>query len=354
MPPSRYQSRYHRPGLSTAYPRERPSRKRIWRYTAAAGCLILIFLFLTSSPVPAAKDAAQHIRPFGPSAHKPPIQRNSTSGDAKWYDNWQWLNPFSDTITLDESRSVLPPIKERPPIYAFYDSDAAKDEDARIAENKLLLIWRRAWWAQGFRPVILGKAEAMLNPFYERFQVRKMDNMLGAEFMKWLAWGQMGTGVLANWLVLPMGPYDDPLLSYLRRGEYPKLTRYEGLGAGLFSGDKPSIAAALSEALDSKQLKSSNSFLEQVSPSTFDVDPIPVSIAFYDFSTVAERYKSIATQLNADKAGGLRSLAQLISSHLHLTFLNTFSSGVAIITPHHEHSLVLSHPAIHIAKALIQ
>ncbi|KAL9610147.1 MAG: hypothetical protein Q9167_005125 [Letrouitia subvulpina] len=350
--PARYSSRYRKPGLSNAYPQKRP-RKLLWRCTAAAGFLILLFLFFDTSPVPAAKDAAQHIRPFGPSVHTPPTQRNHTGGEARWHNNWQWLNPFSDAITADDSRSVLPPTIERPPIYAFYDTDAAKDEETKNAENKLLLAWRRAWWAQGFKPVILGKAEALQNPLYERFQVRKLDNELGAEFMRWLAWGQMGTGILANWLVLPMGPYDDPLLSYLRRGEYPKLTRYEGLGGGLFSGDKASIGGALSEALDSKELKGSHSFLEQVSSNAFLVDPTPKSVAFYEASTVAEKYKSVSALLSSDKAAGLRSLAQLIVSHLHLTFLNSFTSGFAILTPHRAHSLVLSHPAINLANSLI-
>ncbi|KAL8719510.1 MAG: hypothetical protein Q9225_003500, partial [Loekoesia sp. 1 TL-2023] len=347
--------RYHRankPGHYSAYPGERTSRKKIWRYTGAAGCLILILLFATSSPVP--KDAAQHINPFGPTAHQPPIPRNiSHSGEAKWYNHWKWLNPFSDTITDDESRSVLPPPRERPPIYAFYDADAEKDEDVKIAENKLLLIWRRAWWAQGFRPVILGKAEAMNNPLYERFQVRRLEHALGAEFMRWLAWGQMGTGILSNWLVLPMGPYNDPFLSFLRRGEYPKLTRYEGFGAGLLSGDKASIEAALTEALDSANLKDSKLLIELVTSKTLDVDPKPSAIAFYDSSTIADQYKSISASLADSKATGLLSLSELITSHLHLTFLNSFSSGISILTPHRSRSLIVQYPAVILASALI-
>ncbi|KAI4124368.1 MAG: hypothetical protein LQ338_004826 [Usnochroma carphineum] len=350
----RYNAKANKPGQYPAYPQRRPSPKKIWSYTAAAGCLILILLAFTSSPVPNANGAAQHLHPFGPTAHQPPPERNSTrSGEARWYNHWKWLNPFSDSITDDDSRSVLPPPRERPPIYAFYDTDGEKDEKVKAAENTLLLIWRRAWWAQGFRPVILGKAEAMNNPLYERFQVRKTERALGTELIRWLAWGQMGTGILSNWLVLPMGPYDDHLLSFLRRGEYPKLTRYEGLGGGFFSGDKASIEAALAQALDSTDLKDSKSLLELVPSKTFAVDPKPSSIAFYDSSTLADQYKPISASLTDSKADGLLDLSELITSHLHLTFLNTFPSGISILTPHRSRSLIIQYPAITLAKALI-
>ncbi|KAL9004142.1 MAG: hypothetical protein Q9188_003040, partial [Gyalolechia gomerana] len=350
----RHNSRANKPGHYSAYPRERPSRKKIWRYTAAAGCLVLVLLFTSSSPVPSAKGAAQHINPFGPTAHQPPNPRNSThSPEVKWYNHWKWLNPFSDSVTDDENRSVLPPPRERPPIYAFYDPDAEKDEKIKAAENKLLLIWRRAWWAQGFKPVILGKPEAMKNPLYERFQIRKMEHALGAEFMRWLAWGRMGTGILSNWLVLPMGPYNDHLLAFLRRGEYPKLTRYEDMGAGLLSGDKASIEAALTEALDSPNLKDSKSLARLISSKTLDVEPKPDAIAFYDSSTLADQYKSISASLPDSKAAGLLSLAELITSHLQLNFLETFNSGISILTPHRSQSLVIQYSAVTLANALI-
>ncbi|KAL8761170.1 MAG: hypothetical protein Q9184_002682 [Pyrenodesmia sp. 2 TL-2023] len=350
----RYNSKANKPGHYSAYPKERPSPKRIWRYVAAAGCLLLILLFATSSPVPTAKEAAQHINPFGPTAHQPPIDRNGThEEEAKWSNHWKWLNPFSGSITDDESRSVLPPPRERPPIYTFYDSDAEKNEQVKAAENRLLLIWRRAWWAQGFRPVVLGKAEAMNNPLYERFQVRKMEQILGAEFMRWLAWSQMGKGILSNWLVLPMGAYDDHLLSFLRRGEYPKLTRYEGLKAGFFSGDKASVEAALTEALDSPDLKESKSILELVPSKLFAVDHKPSSIAYYDSSALADQYKPISISLADSKATGLLSLAELITSHLHLTFLNTFATGISVLTPHRSHSATIHYPAVTLANALI-
>ncbi|KAL8800480.1 MAG: hypothetical protein Q9182_005152 [Xanthomendoza sp. 2 TL-2023] len=343
-------SRANKPGHYSAYPRERPSPRKIWKYSAAAGCLIIILLYFTSAPVPTASD----INPFRPTSHPPQSPHNSTHTEgARWHNHWSWLNPFSDSITDDQSQAVLPPLRDRPPIYTFYDAEAEKDEKIKAAENKLLLIWSRAWWAQGFKPVILGKAEAMRNPLYERFQVRRMEHTLGADIMRWLAWGQMGTGILSNWLVLPMGSYEDDLLSFLRRGEYPRLTRYEGLEAGFFSSDKAGIEAALTEALDSTNLTKSKSLRDLVSHKIFTVDPKPSAIAFYDSSTIADHYKSVSLSLTDSKATGYLLLADLISSHLHLTFLNIFSSGIAILTPHRSHSFLLQYPAITLANALI-
>lgn len=358
-------SGYHRPGLATAYPQEKPPRRRVVKIAFLFVCIITLFVIFSASPVPApvqpARNAAQHavhhaaqrISPFRPAAHKPPVQRNSTSGDAKWFSDWKWLKPFSDSVTFDETRSVLPPIKTRPPIYTFYDTGAEKDKATKDAENKLLLIWRRAWWAQGFRPVILGRAEAMMNPLYERFQVRNMENTLEAEFVRWLAWGQMGTGILANWLVLPMGSCDDRLLSYLRHGDYPKLTRYEGLGSGLFSGDKASIEKTLLEALNSPRLKISKTIINAVDSTAFSVDPKPNAVAFYESTTITEHYKSISVALQDGKSAGLTSLAQLITSHLHLTFLNTFPAGLAVLTPYRVDTGILTQSATTLAASLI-
>ena len=362
-------------GLTTAYPRQAPPRRLPIIFTAIT-IVLLIIILSTSSSVPSAselstsaKNAAKKIHrpnihrptlpnikvPWGAATHEPPVQRNSTSGESKWFSDFKWLNPFSSSITLDENRSVLPPLPIRPPIYTFYDIEIEEDDETRAAKTILLLIWRRAWWAQGFQPVILGRAEAMSNPIYERLQVRhkKLDSALEAEIMRWLAWGHMGSGILANWLVLPMGPRDDHLLSYLRRGQYPRLTRYEGLGNGLFSGDQASIDAALSVTLSTGNLATAKTFLEAIAdPDIFSVDHKPEGIAFYETSTITSSYKAVADAILTKQSSGLRQLAKLISSHLHITFLNTFKDGLAVLTPHPGYSTILASPGLTLATAL--
>lgn len=255
-------------------------------------------------------------------------------------------------MTLEEDRSLLPKSKTRSPIYTFYDADAEKEEQTKVAENKLLLLWRRAWWAQGFRPVILGRSEAINNPLYQGLQVQKLQPQLEGDFLRWLAWGHMGTGILANWLVLPMGPHNDPLLSYLRAGDYSKLSHYEGMGGGLYAGEKNAINAAIAEALKSPTLDTSKSVLDTLTPETIVEDSRPESIAFYDANTNAEHYKEITDKLTKDKALGLSSLAQLITSHLHLTFLNNFPDGFAVLTPYSDNAQILTEHALSLADAL--
>ena len=344
--------RYRKPSVSDAYPPvDSPPRKWI-RYAAFTILFITIIVALTASSPETARGATEKIsKPFGPAVHQPPIPSKKGSEEAKWFSDWKWLNQFSDSIRTDD-KSVLPPLRERPPIYAFYDTSAAKDEATRAAENKLLLIWRRAWWAQGFKPVILGKAEAMNNELYQRVQPDQLDAKLLTEAMKWLAWEQMGGGILANWLLVPMGPRDDDLLSFLRRGRYPHLTRYEGLGGGLYSGSKGTIKKALTASLASERLPKSKSVTDQFPLKTFKVDAKPPSIAFYEGDVLKESYKSISANLANDKPAGLQSLAELITSHLHLTFLNTFSNGFAILTPFSKYTRTMSQPALALAYSL--
>lgn len=369
----------HRRGQSEAYPAQKPARKQYLRIGAVVLFITLVFIIFSSSSVPSvpsvpsvaqlsdsAKGAARYVHrpqipnwgvpnlhnPFRQAAHKPPQQANSTSGEAKWFSDWKWLNPFSSSITLDENRSVLPPLRVRPPIYTFYDGTKKKDAATKEAENDLLLIWRRAWWAQGFRPVVLGKAEAMNNPLYESLQAKRLSPELESDMLRWLAWGHMGTGILANWLVLPMGPYEDNLLSYLRRGSYPKLTRYESFKSGLFSGDFVAINSVLTQTIQSSKLEDAKSFLEAADPAIFSVDPVPTAIAFYDSPTITNQYKQVADKLLETHAVGFTSLAELITSHLHTTFQNDFPSGIAVLKPLPLHSTALASPALSLAASL--
>ncbi|KAH8878980.1 hypothetical protein GQ53DRAFT_55533 [Thozetella sp. PMI_491] len=306
--------------------------------------------------------------PFKTPSHPPPAQKNDTYGEAHWFANWRWLSvPFSSSFTLDD-RSLLPVLRERPAIYCYYDHTIEKDDGIKDAESDLLLTWRRAWWAQGFKPIILGPAEAMRNPVYEEVQrmkadpTMKLNSTLETDMMRWLAWDNMGGGLLANSLLFPMASYNDPLLAYLRRGEFPALTRWQGLGSGLFAGPKGGIAAALKLAIGSPALKTgARDLLEAVSAvagdkdtKAFDIDDQPDSLAFYDATTLADKYSKVADLFGTSRAEGFTSLNQLITSHLHLTWQNLFSDGISVVKPLPHHTTHMIRPAYELAKQLAQ
>lgn len=141
------------------------------------------------------------LNPFKPTTHKPPEpQKGSIGNTDSWFSSWKWLNPFSSDLAEDEERSVLPPLQKRCPVYTFYDS-TAKGEDAEV-EDKLLLAWRRAYWAQGFKPVVLTMGEAKRHGLYRVVRdANKFHPDFEREIMRWLAWSEMGTGVLADYRV---------------------------------------------------------------------------------------------------------------------------------------------------------
>ncbi|KAG9248604.1 hypothetical protein BJ878DRAFT_452105 [Calycina marina] len=289
---------------------------------------------------------------FRPAAHAPPVQKNSTSGDVSWYSNWSWLTPFSSSVTLDENRSILPPLRQRPPIYTYYDRTVKRDQEMKNAEDTLLFTWRRAWWAQGFKPIILGPAEAVNSPFYAELQMKNLEIPLKNAIMRWLAWESMGNGILCETLVFPMGDQTDHLLAYLRRGEYPKLARFDKLGRGLFTGSKTDVMAAIKQALANPELKLAKDFISAVDAKTFYIDPEHGSLAYYSESVVKERYGKLAAEISQDGPNGLITLNKLINAHMHVTWQNMFPKGIAVLKPKPKHMNTLVEPAHKLAEFL--
>ncbi|KAI8631004.1 hypothetical protein F5Y19DRAFT_427308 [Xylariaceae sp. FL1651] len=292
------------------------------------------------------------LNPFKPASHKPPKQKNSNYGGASWYSNWNWRSPFSSSTTMEETRSLLPPLRDRTPIYCYYDTTIERDTDTKEAESALLLTWRRAWWAQGFKPVILSPEEAINNPLYHELQGVEMEPTLKKDIMRWLAWDNMGGGLLAHYLLHPMGSRQDSLLSFLRRGEFPDLTRWEDLGGALFAGPSPKITKAMAEALQNRQKKSAKDLVSAVSSDTFRVDPSHEALAFYDRKTVERVYPKIAEGNVANRAQALQSLNLLINYHLHNTWQDLFSKGIAVLKPLPTHTTTMIEPALELAKRL--
>ncbi|KAI1438611.1 hypothetical protein GGR50DRAFT_638830 [Xylaria sp. CBS 124048] len=294
-----------------------------------------------------------NLNPFKPASHKkPPEQKNSQYEGSSWYSNWNWRSPFSSSTTMDESRSLLPPLRDRTPIYCYYDTTVERDVATKDAEGSLLLTWRRAWWAQGFKPIILSAVEAMNNPLYHEIQGAEMNPTVKRDIMRWLAWDNMGGGLLVDYRLMPMGSRQEPLLSFLRRGEFPELTRWEGLGSALFAGPQPMIAKVLAEAFQNRGKKTAKDLISAVSSDSFRVDPSHEALAHYDRKTVERLYPQIAEGDAVNRAQSLQRLNLLINYHLHNTWQDLFSKGIAVLKPLPTHTTTLIEPAVDLARRL--
>ncbi|KAL4999681.1 hypothetical protein BDV10DRAFT_164088, partial [Aspergillus recurvatus] len=332
----------------------------------------VIFVIFSSSPKPVPEAVGEeilaaakyvpkfpslsdlHLPTFQPPAHKPPEpQQDSASGDSKWFSHWAWLNPFSSSITLDENRSVLPPLPNRPYIFTYYNPRKGRDRDEENADGQLLFAWRRAWYAQGFRPVVLGRAEAMANPLYESVKHLNLSPELEENLFKWLAWGHMGDGLLANWLCFPMARYDDATLSHLRRGaDSDFITRFDKTQSALLLGKKSVINAAIEKASDK---------IDKLTKSLTDLIPDDLlkseqtnSLGLYDSATIAALYHELTEEAIPSPSARRLALVDLINSHLQNTFVNSFPGGIAVLKPFAEHTTALVEPALRLAKALGQ
>ncbi|PWY87612.1 hypothetical protein BO70DRAFT_360234 [Aspergillus heteromorphus CBS 117.55] len=295
-----------------------------------------------------------HLPSFHPTVHTPPEpQPNSTSGESKWLSDWSWINPFSSSITLDENRSVLPPLRNRPFIYTYYEPNKGNDREEDNADAQLLLAWRRAWFAQGFRPVILGSGEAMKNQLYELVQPMDLKPELESELFRWLAWGHMGDGMLADWHCFPMARYDDALLTYLRRGTDPALiTRFDRVENALFAGEKSRINEAIKEAV--KKVDGQSTSMVDLIPTEFFKVEEPSALAVYDSASITSHYPTVAEKIVSSPTAGRLALVELINAHLHNTFQNAFPAGIAVLKPFPEHTTALVEPGLRLAKALVQ
>ncbi|KAH7146432.1 hypothetical protein EDB81DRAFT_492830 [Dactylonectria macrodidyma] len=291
--------------------------------------------------------------PFRESAHAPPRQKQDTYKGTTWWADWKWLSvPFSSSVTLDEERVLLPPLRERTAIYCYYDPTLKKTREEKDAESDLLRTWRRAWWAQGFRPVILSSLEAIKNPKYNELQRMEANPDLKADLMRWFAWESMGAGLLANYTLFPMAPNHDSVLTYLRQGEYPNLTRWKGLDSGLLAGPETEVNKVLRALLDSSTLTSAKSVLEIVGKEAFDIDKTPSSLAHYTPEVIRKSYSELAKTFTSSKAKGLTSLNTLISAHLHMEWQSRFPEGIEVLQPLPDHTMFMVEPALLLANSL--
>ncbi|CEJ79886.1 hypothetical protein VHEMI00100 [[Torrubiella] hemipterigena] len=275
-------------------------------------------------------------------SHAPPRKDNDNFKGSSWMPNLQWLSvPFSKKASLDD-RIVLPPLPKRQPVYCYYDSTKDKPKEVKDAESDLLLTWRRAWWAQGFRPQILGYADAMNNPLYAEMQKKTtQDSSLNDNVMRWLAWDALGGGILVQHTLFPMA-HDDNVLSYLRRGELIGLQRWSYLDDGIYTGDKQTLTKALRGLLHNSKTASLTHFktgepvhtvYEALDPNLFKLDEDGSPFAYYSNSTIHKKYEKLVKNGEVD----IGALNGLVNAHLQSTWQQRFSGGIEVMHTHAQH-----------------
>ncbi|KAF8460256.1 hypothetical protein BDZ91DRAFT_700499 [Kalaharituber pfeilii] len=274
--------------------------------------------------IPRLHDVPGLSRIIGPGAHSPPPSANSTASSDSWYSSWSWLNPFSHS--KDEDRVVLPVLEQRCPVYTYYDPNSEFDTDFG---DGVLLAWRRAWWAQGFKPIVLGPKDAISNGLYQQFQLQENPPRLRYELFRFLAWGYMGGGVFADYRTIPIAAYHDSDLAALRRCDTPYLVRYTGQEGYIYSSPRTSIDNLLqyiAHTDDSERNATSIEEATKLDPNRnlWREEPEMTSLAIYSPEVLSEQYKNMSP----------RNLSILINAHVHNFFLEQFSDGLNVLQPY--------------------
>ncbi|KAF4975452.1 hypothetical protein FZEAL_7749 [Fusarium zealandicum] len=298
------------------------------------------------------------LNPFRGPSHPPAMRAEDSYHGTSWFADWKWLSvPFSSSLTLDDDRALLPPLRQRPFIYCYYDATLRNSREEKDAESKLLLTWRRAWWARGFRPTIIGASEAMNNPIYPELQRLDIKPALKDDLMRWLAWEAMGTGVLADCALFPMAQSEDPLLTFLRRGEYPAMTRWKGFDSALIVGPKDEVSRVIRKMMDSPDAKTFRSVIDGTWDS-FKMDKTPDSVAYYSLEMIyslkmiKSKYSEVHDNIVNSRAKGIESLNRLVNAHLHIAWQSSFPDGIEVIQPLPEHTTDMVAPALKLANSL--
>jgi hypothetical protein len=237
-------------------------------------------------------------------------------------------------------------------VYTYYEPNKKKSKEILDEEQRLLLQWRKAWWAQGFKPIVLGRGDALNNPLYAKVQMLRLEDNIEEELERWLAWANMGSGILADTRLFPMAKYDNSLLSFLRRGSYPQMTRYQGLKAGLFCGDKTATTSFIEKAIAHPELKKALNFANPMFTDMFRIESGQDGVAYYDSETLSKLYQPVADPLLGDgELKGLQLLGDLINFHLQTTWQSAFVE-VAVLKPLPKFTTTLVRPALQLAGNL--
>ncbi|OAA74773.1 hypothetical protein LEL_08354 [Akanthomyces lecanii RCEF 1005] len=289
-------------------------------------------------------------RPVTPPSTPPPRQSNDAYARSSWLADPQGLSKvFSNEVTLDDDRTLLPNLQSRPPIYCYYDALDQTEAAENNTDVELLLMWRRAWWARGFKPLILGPDEAKTNPLYSKLDTMNVGVQLKRDLLRWLAWDTMDGGLLSQPVLFPMGT-DYDFLPSLRRGQYNTLSRAGNMSSALFWGSREQVHLAVRNAMESVDINSANSLLDVLAADAIAEEEASTVLAFYNATTIAKKYPKLVLDKNKHQFGALRN--ELINAHLQSSWQNSYALGIDVVKPFPEHMTAMVRNATALAEAL--
>ncbi|KAK9458807.1 uncharacterized protein V1516DRAFT_121294 [Lipomyces oligophaga] len=253
-----------------------------------------------------------------------------------------WETPFSFSVSAaDSDIAVLPPLEDRCPVYAYFDpDDAAHNELNATIERDIIERWRRAFWALGFKPVLLGIEDAKRNPrFQELAAVRNLGAKARSDILKFLAWENSATGMMVDYRVFPMTTRPNhKMLMKLRSCQFNEVSIYKDLGESLLTGAHAAVTYFLDKAFETGHRGNILGYLSEV---VTVKNPIE-HFVYYSPRVVSSKYAGLDPSL----------LPDLINSHLHSTWISRFSDGIAIINPFESSSRIMTYPALATAYTL--
>ncbi|KAK9448697.1 uncharacterized protein V1518DRAFT_417942 [Limtongia smithiae] len=257
-----------------------------------------------------------------------------------------WETPFSFSVSPVSSSeevdiAVLPLLEERCPVYTFFDlSEFTKAGKDISLEASVLTVWKRAFWALGFKPIVLDVSHAQKNPRYVELEaLPNMSPEARLEVLRFLAWSSMPTGVLTSSRIIPMTTWPTHSdLKFLRGCQFGPLTAYKDTLTSFMYGSQQYVNAFVAAAFQTGHRSNILGYALE----SLQLEDRSEHFAHYTDEYVARNCKGLE----------LSQLPDLINAHLHSTFLSRFGGGIVVVDPFLESSHILTYPALSTAYAI--
>ncbi|KAK9352136.1 hypothetical protein V1523DRAFT_414803 [Lipomyces doorenjongii] len=266
----------------------------------------------------------------------------ATAATNNYIPSLAWETPFSFSVSSAGSDvAVLPQLHDRCPVYTFYDRDlaAAAGRNTTI-EERLIAVWRQAFWALGFKPTVLDLSHSKRSRLYNSINELNLEGESKIDVMRFLAWSANPTGILTTNRVVPMTTWPtENTWRFWRSCQFGLLTTYKDVGSGFIVGSQQAVDEYVARTF----AHASRGKIVSAAQSLFHIEPKTDFLAQYSPDFVLKNYEGLPEE----------KLPDLINAHLHSTFLSRFSEGgISILDPFPESAHAIAFPSLATATAL--